>query len=70
MSRSKTIIEQLEDQAKIEGFEEGTNPFDRRIRQLKVIKCREMRGHTTCRECQAFDYCELTKQVMRDHRGY
>lgn len=64
------IVEQLKKLAEIEGYKPETEAFDRRLRQLKVIKCREMRGHATCRECPAFDHCELTKQVMREHRGY
>ena len=70
MGDDKTIVGQLRKLAELEGFEDGTQLFDRRVRQLQVIKCRELRGVTTCSECKVFDFCELAKQVMREHRGY
>ena len=70
MDEDKTIIGQLKQLAVLEGFEEDTEPFEKRMRQLKVVRCREMRAVSTCQECKAFDYCELSKQVMREHRGY
>ena len=62
-------LSEIAEQAKDEGIEPGSPDFDKRIRQLKVIKCREMRGLYSCSECEAFDYCELVKQVLRDNRG-
>lgn len=56
--------------AEMEGYEEGSETFERRVRQLKVVQCREIRGHGSCTECEVFDYCELAKQVLREHRGY
>ena len=53
----------------MEGYAEGSPVFERRVRQLQVTKCRELRGFSTCSECNAFDYCELAKRVMREHRG-
>ena len=70
MGEDKTVVGQLKKLAQLEGFEEGTQVFDRRVRQLQVIKCRELKGVSTCRECQVFDFCELAKQVMREHRGF
>lgn len=66
----KTIIGQLKKLAVLEGYAEETDGFDKRLRQLKVVKCRELRGASNCSECKTFDYCELAKQVMREHRGY
>jgi hypothetical protein len=70
MAEDKTVIGQLRKLAELEGFEDGTEVFDRRIRQLKVIKCRELKGVSTCGECPVFDFCELAKQVLREHRGF
>ena len=66
----KTVLGQLRAIAVTEGFEKGSERFAKRMGQLQVVKCREMRGHHSCTECKVYDYCELVKQVMRDHRGY
>ena len=66
----KTILGQLRKIASEEGYEDGTERHAKRLRQLQVVKCREMRGHYTCNECTVFPYCEIAKHVMRDHRGY
>lgn len=68
--QKKGLVAALKMAAEMEGFEEGTEIFEKRVRQLKVIKCREIRGKSTCTECDVFDFCELAKQVMREHRGY
>lgn len=68
--RDKGILANLKRVAEMEGFEEGTEVFEKRLRQLKVVKCREIRGMSTCNECDVFDYCDLAKKVMREHRGY
>jgi len=65
---SETIV-QLKQLAEMEGFVEETPGFDRRVRQLQVIKCRELKGVFTCSECEVFEFCELAKRVMRDRRG-
>ena len=65
-----TIIGQIRKAVALEGYQEGTDAFERRERQLKVIKCREKSGVFTCHECKFFDYCDLIKRVMREHKGY
>ena len=70
MDDDKTVVGQLKKLAELEGFKEGTSVHDRRVRQLQVIKCRELKGVSNCRECKVFDFCELAKRVMREHRGY
>ena len=64
-----TVIGQLKRDAVLEGYVQGTEAFDHKVRQLQVSKCREMRGHSSCSECQFFDYCDLVKRLMRDNRG-
>lgn len=64
-----SIVGGLKRLAVLEGYEEGSEQFDRRVRQLKVIKCREMKGVNSCHECKFFDYCDLVKLVMRERRG-
>lgn len=70
MSDDKTVIGQLKRLAEMEGYTDGTQTHERRVRQLQVIKCRELKGVATCRECKVFEFCELAKRVMREHRGY
>ncbi len=65
----RTVLGQLRQIARTEGFDEGSERFDKRMRQLQVIKCREIRGYHSCTECKVYDYCEIVKHVMRDHRG-
>lgn len=71
MTETKTsaIIEEIEETVEAEGAAPGTPQFEKRIRQLKVQKCREFRGMFACSDCMAYDDCELIKQVMRDYRG-
>jgi hypothetical protein len=64
-----SIIGGLKKLAVLEGYETGTEAFERRVRQLQVTKCREMKGVSSCHECKFFDYCDLVKRVMRERRG-
>jgi len=65
-----SILGGLKKMAELEGYREGTPGNERRVRQLKVIKCRELRGVSFCSECKYYDDCELIKQVMREQQGY
>ena len=69
MGGESKIVMELAQLAADEGFKEETPEFDRRLRQLKVEKCREMKGQSTCSECPVFEFCDLAKHVLRDHRG-
>jgi hypothetical protein len=63
------LLVQLGRNVEAEGLKKGTEDYDRRLRQVKVEKCREMKGQHTCSECPTFDFCDLAKQVLREHRG-
>lgn len=65
-----SVIGNLKKLAVLEGYKDGTEHFEKRVRQLQVIKCREIRGVPFCTECKFFDYCELIKRVMREQGGY
>jgi hypothetical protein len=67
LSKSK-IIESIEQEIEMEGHAPGTPAFEHRVDQMKVIKCREYRGHFVCTDCDYFDHCELIKKVMRYSR--
>lgn len=69
MDDDNTVMGKLKRLAEMEGFKDETPGFDRRVRQLQVIKCRELKGVSTCTECEVFEYCEVAKKVMRDRRG-
>ena len=62
-----SIIGQLKAAAKHEGFRPDTPEFDRRMEQMKVTKCREMKGISTCSDCPAYESCEIIKKVLRDN---
>jgi len=66
----KSVLGQLRKLVEIEGFQPDTEAYERRMRQAQVTKCRELRGLMTCSECPVFEFCDLTKRVMREHRGY
>ena len=70
MDEDNTVMSQLKRLAEMEGFKDETQGFDRRVRQLQVIKCRELKGVSTCTECDVFEYCEIAKRVMRDRKGF
>ena len=65
-----SVIGGLKKMAALEGYPPGTDKFDKRVRQLQVIKCREIRGVSFCTECKFYDYCDLIKRVMREQSGY
>jgi len=65
-----SILGQIQSSARSEGFQPGTPEYESRLDQMKVIKCREMRGHPVCTDCEVFDFCELIKRVLRANHGY
>ena len=69
MTTGNTILDDLGYQVQDEGLKPDTKAYDRRLRQVKVEKCREMKGQHTCSECPTFEFCDLAKHVLRDHRG-
>lgn len=64
-----SALGQCSAQVRSEGFRPGSNAFNLRLNQVKVQRCREMRGQTMCSDCSYYDDCELIKAVMRDNRG-
>jgi len=66
----RSVLAQLEELARIEGYRPETPGYERRMRQMKVSKCRELRGLNACAECPVFEFCDLAKRVLREHRGY
>lgn len=64
-----SILSAIEAEVKGEGFTPDTVEYRRRLDQMRVIKCREMRGYPVCTDCEVFDFCELVKKVMRANQG-
>lgn len=64
-----SIMIELKKLVSHEGIPADSPKFEHRLNQMKVVRCREMRGQPTCIECEAFDYCELAKKVMRANAG-
>ena len=65
--RTSSVIEQIIESVKFEGFKEGTPEFDRRKTQLHVIKCQEIRGLPSCTQCIAADHCSLYAKLRLDN---
>lgn len=63
---SDPIVSQLEDTLEYEGYQRGTETFDRKMRERKVEKCRELKRMAVCSECPVYDECNLLKQHLRD----
>jgi hypothetical protein len=59
-------LEQLKMIAEAEGFDPDGEHFEKRIRQLKVIQCREHRNVRVCSNCDLYFSCELIEAVMKD----
>lgn len=70
LEEDNSVIGLLKKEAALEGYDPGTEVFEMRVRQLQVIKCREMKSVAVCTECKFYDSCTLIKQVMRENRGY
>ena len=60
------VMDDLRLVAEKEGYVQGTVQFERRLRQLKVITCRDMRGLSTCSSCSYYVECKLIQEVARD----
>lgn len=64
--RTSSVVEQIIESVKFEGFKEGTPEFGRRKTQLHVMKCQELRGLSSCTQCDAADHCSLYAQLRLD----
>jgi hypothetical protein len=60
------LEEELAYGAEASGFTMGTPGFDKKVRELRVLKCRELQGEPVCSACRAYMDCELIKQHLRD----
>jgi hypothetical protein len=65
-----SVLGQLQMSTKQEGLSPGTPEYEQRLDQMKVQRCRELRGFPICSDCPVFDFCELVKRVMRNNQGY
>lgn len=64
-----SVMGEITSLVKDEGFVEGSDAFEKRKRQLKIQKCRELHLVTTCQECIFNEDCPLYLQVKLDHYG-
>lgn len=62
-----SILQEITESVKLEGLAEGTPEFSRRKDQLHVMKCRELKGLSSCTECVACDNCSLYARVKYNH---
>lgn len=65
--KKPSIVQEIIESVKMEGYREDTAEFNHRKNQLHVLKCRELRGLSTCLECVAVDHCSLYSKVKMDH---
>lgn len=59
-------LDELHDQLLANGYDEGSQAYEREFRRLKVIKCRELRDLPYCSKCVIYMDCELIKAHLRD----
>jgi len=59
------ILHELKEQAEDEGFVPGTEPFESRLLDLRVSKCRELRREASCTSCEAADACSIHKEILK-----
>lgn len=60
------IVAEIESSLEFEGYTRGTETFERKLRERKVEKCREMKRLSVCYECPVYDECTLLKSHLRD----
>jgi hypothetical protein len=65
---TEAVVEELENSLEFEGFIKGTEVFNRKMRERKVERCRELKRMAVCSECPVYDECDLLKQHLRDLR--
>jgi hypothetical protein len=63
---SELIVAALEDSLEFEGYTKGTLIFEKKMRERKVEKCRELKRMAVCSECPVYDECDLIKSHLRD----
>lgn len=66
MTPQGAIIEEIEQALEFEGFTKGTVPFERKLRERKVEKCRELKRMAVCNECPVYDDCRILKEYLRN----
>lgn len=63
---SDPIVAELESSLEYEGYTRGTAIFEKKMRERKVEKCRELKRMAVCSECPVYDECDLIKSHLRD----
>lgn len=54
----------IEDQVTLEGYEPGTEAYERVFLERRVKKCQELQNVTECQNCPAFDRCDMAHQYL------
>lgn len=62
----ESVLLELEDSLEVEGYTKGTPLFDRKMRERKVERCRELKRLGTCGECPVHEECNIRLQYLRD----
>ena len=57
-----SILDQLQARVDNEGHEPGTPPYERRLLLLRVEKCVELQGVSSCSECKAYEHCPYARE--------
>ena len=63
---SDPIIAAMESSLEFEGYTPGSAVWEKKLRERKVEKCRELKRMAVCSECPVYDECTLIKQHLRD----
>jgi hypothetical protein len=64
--KTTEILANLRADVEGDGFEPGTEEFEREYRARKVPICRDLRGVETCYACPHQHDCTLLRDYMRD----
>jgi hypothetical protein len=65
---TRGVLEELTNEVEDMGLVPGTPVFDRELRKLKVLKCRDLRGIDECVPCPAVEECDVYQAYRRDIR--
>jgi len=61
-------IERIRIQLELEGYEPGTEAFEKALRSEKVLQCQVRRSVASCFACEHYEHCSLAKEYLLDER--
>ena len=61
-------LSKLHDEAEDLGYTPDTPEFEKALCALKVSRCKELQGVHECKDCKAYEHCDLVREYLLDLR--